>query len=60
MPKISRPPSVSTLIDRHSRALAALRNRLLIERDTNKLLELHTLIGIKSAHLDKLRAEQRS
>jgi hypothetical protein len=55
--KQSRAPSVAALIDRHRRSLPAMHNRLLVERDPERLVRLREDIAIKTALIDKLKAE---
>jgi hypothetical protein len=58
MSKQSRAPTVAALIDRHSRSLAAMRNRLLVERDPERLAHLREDIVVKESHIGKLKSEQ--
>jgi hypothetical protein len=58
MPKISRPPSVATLIDRHTRALNAMRARLALERDPARLAQLRKDIAEKAWRVTRLQMEQ--
>jgi hypothetical protein len=58
MSKIAKTPPVATLIDRCSRSLSALHNRLQVERDPEKLSQLRQDTAARTARLDRLRAEQ--
>jgi hypothetical protein len=58
MPKISRAPSIATLIDRHTRALNAMRARLELERDTKRLAQLRKDIADKAWRITRLQMEQ--
>ena len=49
--------ATDVLIDRANRSLAAMRGRLLVERDVGKLREIHANIAAITIRLDRLRVE---
>jgi hypothetical protein len=58
--KQAKAPEISSLIDRCSRSLEALRRQLSTERDVTKLVRIREDITVKQHRLDHLRAEEQS
>lgn len=57
MPKIAKQQPVDVLIDRHTRALAGLRRRLAIERNSGTVAQIRQAIIAKEAHIASLGRE---